>query len=94
MKIGEQFIDGEGDTFYVKNTYTAQPVLERVAEMKSHGHIGMGESRHVGSIPMHIYTQWAKEAGVPWGGEEHREIVKKKMLSGEFSKLRLWEGNY
>jgi hypothetical protein len=94
MKVKEEFVDGEGDTFYIKTTHNLDPVLDRVSRLKSAGHVGMGESRHVGSIPMFLIDLWAKEAGVKWGSEEHREFVKKKILSGEYNKLRPWEGTY
>jgi hypothetical protein len=54
-----------------------------------------GESRLVGVIPMHIMQEWFKEAGVSWDDREAcKEIVKRKMLSGDFDKLRVWEGSY
>lgn len=93
MKIGERIFEQDGD-IVVQRTFDPNPVLDRVAAMQSAGVVGMGESRHVGSIPMDVYTQWAKEAGVSWGGEAHREIAKKKILSGEYNKLRPWQGTY
>jgi hypothetical protein len=33
--------------------------------------------------------------GIKWGDvEARREVVKKKILSGEFDKLRVWKGTY
>lgn len=94
MKIKEEFIDGEGDTFHVKKTYANQPYLDRVKLIRDHGQTPMSDSRHVGSIPMHLYAEWAKEAGVAFNSPEHKEIARKKLLSGNFAKLRPWEGNY
>lgn len=95
MKIREEFIDGEGDTFHVKTTYANQPYLDRTkllrdAELPT----PMAESWHVGAVPMHVYSQWAKEAGVPWGSEAHKEVARKKLLSGEFNNLRPHLGKY
>lgn len=94
MKLGEKFIDGEGSTFHIQTTYDAQPVKDSVQQLKSAGHIGMGESRHVARLEPWLLNEWAKEAGVRYGSPEHREVIKKKVLSGEFDKLRPWEGTY
>lgn len=93
MKIGEKLFEQDGQIIH-QRTFDPNPVLDRVADLKSAGIKGMKESYHVGSIPMDLVTQWAKEAGVQWGSEEHREIMRKKLLSGEFNKLRPWEGTF
>lgn len=94
MKIKEEFIDGEGSTFHIKETHLNQPYLDRVRMLRDAGPTFSGESRQVASIPMHVYSQWAKDAGVAWGSEAHKEIARKKILSGEYNKLRPWEGRY
>jgi hypothetical protein len=42
-----------------------------------------------------VLATWLKEAGVSWSDTEAaKEVVKRKMMSGEFSKFRVWEGSY
>ena len=44
---------------------------------------------------MHVITQWCKDAGIRWDDTEARkEIVRKKILSGDFDKLRVWKGTF
>jgi hypothetical protein len=54
-----------------------------------------GESRLVGTIPMHIVAEWMKEAGLSWDDNEaKKDVIKRKMLSGDFDKFRVWKGTY
>ena len=43
--------------------------------------------RMVGSIPFVVIEMWIKECGAKLGSQEFNEYVKKKLTSGEFSKL-------
>ena len=68
----------------------------RDAQVAKDAGIGMsGENRLVGFVDGAVLGAWLKEAGVAWSDTEAaKEVVKKKMMSGEFSKLRVWEGSY
>jgi hypothetical protein len=38
---------------------------------------------------------WLKEAGVEWTDTQAvKDVLKRKLMSNEFSGLRVWEGNY
>jgi len=45
--------------------------------------------RRVGTIPMVVAEQWAKEAGVRPFSREFQEVVKKKLMSSDFQSLRV-----
>jgi len=96
MKLRENiFIDHEADKIIVQRTFANDPYIEDVKRLKDAGVGQTGESRMVGRIPMHVLSQWLKEAGVDWSDRGAcQEVVKRKMLSGEFDKLRVWEGTY
>lgn len=95
MKINEQFINGEGSTFHVKKTYDPTPTLDRVKALKSAGVQDMGEGKHVGTVPGWLIVEWCKEAGVSYSDANARnEIIRKKLMSGDFSALRNWEGSF
>jgi len=96
MKIGEKiYYDDSNDRIVVESTYENQPYLDRAALIREKNSGIMGESRLVGTIPMHLIKEWCKEAGVKWSDTEaQKEIVKKKILSGDFDKLRVWKGTY
>ena len=96
MKIKEiVHHDDGGDTLTIEKVYDNEPVLRQVEEIKHSGMGQTGDKRLVGRIPMHIMSQWLKEAGVDWSDHgAAQEVIKRKMLSGDFNKFRVWEGKY
>jgi hypothetical protein len=96
MKIKEQVHhDTTNGKIIVKSTYDNNPVLERVEQLNQ-AKVGLtGESRLVGSIPIHIIKMWCDEEGIKWSDiEARRDVMKKKILSGDFDKLRVWKGTF
>ena len=79
----------------VESTYDNNPALERVEQLNK-AKVGLtGENRLVGSIPIHIIKMWCTEAGIKWSDiEARKEVVKRKILSGDFDKLRVWKGTF
>jgi hypothetical protein len=96
MKIGEKVHHEDGgQTLVVEKIYDNEPYLDQVKAIKDAGLGQTGEKRLVGRIPLHILSQWIKEAGLRWDDHDAvREVIKRKMLSGDFDKLRVWEGTY
>jgi len=93
MKIAENFLV-DGDKLIHARTFDNQPALDQAQEMRSAG-VGMtGENLLVARIPMNLITDWLQEAGVRWDDPASKEVIKRKLISGEASKLRVWEGNY
>lgn len=96
MKAKEEVIfDDVENKVIVKKTHLNDPYIEEAARLKSMG-VGMtGDNRLAGILPMHVVSEWIKEAGLDWSDQEAcREVIKRKMLSGDFDKLRVWEGRY
>ena len=96
MKINEQVhYDKKNDKIIVESTHDNNPALVRAEQLRE-AKVGItGDNKLVGTIPIHIIKMWCDEAGVKWGDNEARkEIVKKKILSGEFDKLRVWKGTF
>ena len=93
-KISEN-IDFEHDHMVIKKKHDVSQALNDVQKAKDAG-IGMsGENRLVGFLDGAVLSAWLKEAGVSWSDTEAaKEVVKRKMMSGEFSKFRVWEGSY
>ena len=96
MKIGEKVhFDESRQKIIVENTYDVAPTLDRAQQLRSLKLDGIGESKLVGTIPIFLIKQWCDEMGIKWGDiEARKEVVKKKILSGEFDKLRVWKGTY
>ena len=93
-KISEK-IDFEHDHMVIKQRHDVSQSL-RDAQVAKDAGIGMsGENRLVGFVDGAVLGAWLKEAGVAWSDTEAaKEVVKKKMMSGKFSKLRDWDGSY
>ena len=102
MKIKES-VHEQDDKIIIKKTHDFGPVMKQMEEIRSKGVIGMdgetstqGENRFIGRIPLPLMASWCKEAGVSWDDVHARsEVIKKKILSGDFDKFRSdWKGTY
>ena len=96
MKIKEQVHhDTKQGKIIVESTYDNNPALE-IAEQLRKAKVGItGHNKLVGTIPIHIIKMWCDEAGIKWSDTQaKKEIIRKKMLSGEFDKLRVWKGTF
>jgi hypothetical protein len=96
MKIAERFhYDDLTDTMTMIETHDPTPVLDSVQRLKSAGREGFGENKHVGRVPHFLLEQWIREAGVRFDDTAAvKEVLRKKLLSGEFNNLRPWTGTY
>jgi hypothetical protein len=87
--------DHNEDKVVVQREYDVQPLLERQKMLQNAGAENFGESKYVGSVPTHLVEQWCKEAGLqPHDTEARKEVLRKKLLSGDFDKLRVWKGRF
>ena len=94
MKVGEKFIDNHDGTFVVQRQFNNEPYLNRVEKIRELNGGILGESRLAGEIPLHIVETWAKEAGIKWDDPAMKDVIKRKLLSGEFDKFRVWRGTF
>ena len=94
MKVGEKFIDNHDGTFVVQQKFNNEPYLNRVEKIRELNGGIMGESRLAGEIPLHIVEAWAKEAGIKWSDPAMKDVIKRKLLSGDFDKFRVWKGTF
>tara|TARA_R110002153_G_scaffold233617_1_gene386984 strand:+ start:208 stop:495 length:288 start_codon:yes stop_codon:yes gene_type:complete len=93
-KVSEN-ISFEHDHMVIKQRHDVSQALKD-ARMARDAGIGMsGENRIIGFLEPVIIGAWLKEAGVAWSDTEAaKEVVQKKIISGEFDKFRVWEGTY
>lgn len=96
MKIGEQILyDNVEDKVIIKKTHDMNPEMHRAQMLRDAGVGQKGEHRLVGSIPLNLIAQWCKEAGVSWDDVHGRqEVMRRKIMSGEFDKFRVWKGKF
>lgn len=93
MKIKEKFHDNHDGTFTVEKQFDNDVYLNRTAMLRSMGAGKLPESWCVGSIPMHLLSQWMKEENVDWTDTEGRKkLIMRKLNDPDFKKLRIVEG--
>lgn len=86
----------EDDKLIIKKTHDASVALKDAAHAREVTKNGFGSDyKHVGNVDMAMLNIWLKEAGVAWTDTPAvKEVLKKKLMSSEFSGLRVWEGNW
>jgi hypothetical protein len=95
MKIADEMIyDHSTDKIIHKKTYDNSDTIARVEDIKRSEINKFGSDyKFVGSVPMNLLNDWIKEAGLTWEDtNEVNEVMKKKLMSGEFDKLMAWKG--
>jgi len=93
-KIKEEY-RFEGDNIVVKETHDYGGYMHQARQYRDAGVGQSGEHRLAGYLPMSLVADWIKEAGLKWDDQEAcAEVIKKKMMSGEFDKFRVWEGKF
>lgn len=85
----------EGDNIVIKETHDYGHHLHQARMYRDAGVGQTGEHRLAGYLPMELVADWIREAGLKWDDTEACEdLIKKKMMSGEFDKFRVWEGKW
>lgn len=86
----------EDDKLIVKKTHDASVALKDAEYARQRTDNGFGSDyKHVGHVDMALLGVWLKEAGVKWTDTPAvKEVLKKKLMSNEFSGLRVWEGTW
>jgi len=86
----------EGDDMIIKKTFDGSQMLRDAAYAREVTQNSFGsDHKHVGHVSLEKLGVWLKEAGVEWTDTQAvKDVVKKKLMSNEFSKLRVWEGSY
>ena len=94
MKLGEKNTV-EGGKLLTVETFDAEPHMDNVKRARHAQDAGLGFKgyEHVASIPGWLVEMWATEAGVSFRDSEAIEdLCKRKMASGDFSKLLVTKG--
>jgi hypothetical protein len=94
-KLSEKY-SFEGDRLIVKKTFDASHMLNDAKHAREVTQNSFGSDyKHVGNVDMGLLGIWLKEAGVSWDDTPAvKEVLKRKLMSNEFSALRVWEGSY
>ncbi len=92
-KVSEKWVQ-EGDKLIHIKKQDWTPNLEHAKMLRDAGCAEFGDSRLVGTVDAALINEWLKEAGISWDDPARSDVIKRKMLSGEFDKLRVWKGTY
>jgi len=93
MKVAERWI-ADGDKLIQKKTFDPTATLNEVAQLKNTT-AKTGDIWHVGRIPSWLIGEWIKEAGLQWHDTDAvRDLVNRKLQSGEYNALRPHTGTF
>jgi hypothetical protein len=84
--VQTRYFDEDGKVV-INRSQDIEPILEFNKQRNIDGHKYGSDMRLAGSIPFVVIEMWMKECGAKLGSEEFNEYCKKKLMSGEFSKL-------
>ena len=86
----------EDDKLIIKKTHDATQMLKDVQYSREVSPNKFGSDHKLaGHVDMALLAVWLKEAGVQWTDTQGiKDVIKKKLLSNEFSGLRVWEGKW
>ena len=86
MSVQTKYFD-EAGKLVINRSQDIQRILDFNKERNIDGYNRNSDMRLAGSIPFVVAEMWAKECGAKIGSQEFLAYVKKKLQSGEFSKL-------
>jgi len=94
MKIAEQITD-DGGRLIVKQTHDFNPTLNAARDLRLNGKTDFGQSKLAALIPMKLWHEWAKSAGVrPDDHEAMADVVARNLNNSDYAHLRVWEGKF
>jgi hypothetical protein len=88
--VKERMIEQDG-VLHIQRSQDVQSLLDDNARIASYAPSAHGDAkfRLAGRIPFVVAEQWAAECGAAVGTQEFALYVKKKLLDGDFAKLRV-----
>lgn len=94
MKLAEKWFEQDGKVIH-QRTFDPNQALKAARNLRDAGGDLVSDSKTIGVVPGWLWAQWLKEAGVkPSDHDAAREVLDRKLMSGEFANLRVWGGTY
>ena len=95
-KVFENITFDGDDNMVIKKTFDASHMLNDAQHARETADNAFGSDyKHVGNVDLAMLGVWLKEAGVSWEDTQAvKDVIKRKLMSNEFSALRVWEGSY
>ena len=94
MKLAEQ-VTVDGNRLVVKQTHDWNPTLNAAKALRLNAKTDFGESKLAALVPMKLWHEWAKSAGVrPDDHEAMADVVARNLNDPDYAHLRVWEGKF
>ncbi len=91
----QSFIKSTADGIEINRWQDTKPIIDDAKARQLEGVTGSSDMRHVARVPVVVLEEACKAAGVDAADREAvREIIFKKVSSGEWSKFQVHEGGY
>lgn len=79
----------DDDLLIVQRSQDVQSILDEAKHLRDFAPSRKNEMRHAGTIPFVIAEQWSRECGAAIGTKEFALYCRRKLMDGEFAKLRV-----
>ena len=86
MSVKTRYFDEDGKII-INRSQDISAILEFNKQRNIEGHKYGSDMRLAGSLPFTTVEQWMRECGAKLGSQELNEYIKKKLMSGDYSKL-------
>ena len=86
LSLNTKIVEEDGKV-HISRSQDIQRILDFNKERNIDGHNRKSDMRLAGTIHFVVVEMWLKESGLKLGSKEFSEYVKKKLMSGDFSKL-------
>ena len=86
----------EDDKIIIKRTHDASHMLRDAQQAREVTENSFGSDyKLAGVVDMALVGTWLEECGVSWSDTEAvKDVLKRKLMSNEFSALRVWDGAF
>ena len=95
-KIGEKIEISDNGEINIKRTIDGSQMMRDAEYARQNADNSFGsDHKLIAQVDAALIGVWLKEAGVSWSDTEAaNQVVKRKLTSGEFADLRVWQGKY
>ncbi len=85
------YLDPDGKSFHIVKRQNVQAVLDAAKDAAEtlRPNTGPVGSKYLGTVPVLIAQQWAKECGAAIGSREWAQYAKTKLKDGTWARLRV-----
>ena len=98
MKLIDRFIEDHANKKVIhQRVFDIDPTIARAKALRerqdTHDAFN-SDSKHLATVPTWLINEWAKEAGVRWDDPALKQVIARKLNSGEFDSLKVWDGKH